>query len=133
MDGRLIEVLVVVNNREYRVKSDLCTFRKFRNRYSNTCLHSSPGRWEILVPLRVQVGELVEGSGIGVDCVANGLGTRTTSGSWRAALLNTFVRITIQNLQKKWTHRTVKRYCIPFVGSSLKSSGRFATGRVCFP
>lgn len=31
------------------------------------------------------------------------------------------------------THRTVNKYCMPFIGSSLKSSGRFATGRICLP
>lgn len=31
------------------------------------------------------------------------------------------------------SYRTVNRYCSPSTGSSLKSSGRFATGRICRP
>ena len=37
------------------------------------------------------------------------------------------------NRRKCISYRTVNRYCIPSLGSSLKSSGRFATGRICLP
>lgn len=60
-----------------------------------------------------------------------GFATRVKYGSALASRLG-FCQPALRKNRLKH-YRTVKRYCIPSAGSSSKSSGKSATGRICLP
>lgn len=69
-----------------------------------------------------------------------GFATRVVKGSFSAARLNKtihqsklFRNLVGDSTRPESTNLTMKRYCIPSIGSSLKSAGRRATGKVCRP
>ena len=59
-----------------------------------------------------------------------GFATRVKCGSALASRLG-FCQPTLRENRLRCLYRTVKRYCIPSAGSSSKSSGKSATGRIC--